>query len=256
MRHKNLVTGDGENGIEVDGSLIKDIKLSGQEFEDHFSLIPAACLNLDEKLEESKIAKKIKAREKIYTLKTIIDKHVGTDWVNSRIMSNLIPSQNCIESQIAIILNNCNLNAITLRKLYALLSVCFNINLLNIDIQNVYQIIKENLAKLRKTDNQEMKRNKRVRDKKKIQIKGLTKFIDGEDIISIKSLALKIKQYCEEKKLIHPSNVKLFMLDQNLKDIFPGRDSINKNINEIQRLLKTSNIDIEHEFLNLSEQTS
>ncbi|OII74865.1 swib domain-containing protein [Cryptosporidium ubiquitum] len=254
MGNKNV--DDDENNIEIDSNLTKDIQIPSQVFENHFSPIPIGCLNFEEKLEESRIVKKLKAREKTYTVKTIIDKHVGTEWVNSRIMSNLIPSQDCIESQIAIILSSCNLNAITLRKLYALLSVCFNINLLNIDIQNIYQIIRENLEKLRRTDKQEIKKNKRVRDKKKIQIKNLTKFIDGEDTISLRSFALKIKQYCEKKSLIHPSNTKLFILDQNLRDIFPGRDSIGKNINDIQRLLKVSNIDIENEYLSFSEQTT
>ncbi|KAH8582558.1 SWIB domain [Cryptosporidium sp. chipmunk genotype I] len=253
MGYKHLASDDCENTTEVNSSIIKEVQLPCQSLENHFSSIPLTCLNLEEKLEERTI-KKIKAREKIYTVKIVVDRHVGTDWVNSKIMSNLIPSKDCIESQIAVILSSCNLNAITLRKLYAILSICFNINLLNIDIQNVYQIIKENLLKLRKTDKQEIKKIKRVRDKKKTQVKNLTKFIDGESTVSIKSCALKIKQYCEENNLIDPSNTKMFILDQNLKDIFPGKDSISKNINDIQNLLKISNIEVENEFSNFPEQ--
>ncbi|KAK9171587.1 SWIB/MDM2 domain protein [Cryptosporidium meleagridis] len=254
MGYKHISLDDCENNIEADCTIVKNMQETCREVENHFSSIPVTSLDLEEKHDEGRAVKKIKAREKTYTIKTVIDKHIGTDWANSRIMTNLIPSKDCIESQIAIIMSSCNLNVITLRKLYAILSTCFNINLLNVDIQNVYQIIRDNLLKQRKTDKQEIKKIKRVRDKKKNQIKGLIKFM-GEDIVSIKSCALRIKQYCEENKLIHPSNAKIFTLDQNLKDIFPGRDSISKNVNDIQNLLKISNIEIEKECSNLQEQT-
>ncbi|KAJ1610699.1 SWIB domain-containing protein [Cryptosporidium canis] len=125
-----------------------------------------SCLNLDERIGESKIVKKVKVKEKIYTIKTIIDRQIGTDWVNSKISSNIIPSQNDIESQIAVILSNCNLNTITLRKLYALLSTCFNVNLLNTDIHNIFQIIRENISKVNKSNENDMKKKKFVTRKK------------------------------------------------------------------------------------------
>lgn len=200
MGHKHCTVDENENISCIAANVIEDVQMYNQVTENSVSSCPSKCLNLDERIDENKIVKKIKVKEKIYTIKTIIDRHIGTDWVNSRIYSNVVPSQDIIESQIAVILSGCNLNAITLRKLYALLSTCFNINLLNTDIQNIYQVIRENLIKLRKTNDQEVKKNKRIRDKKRTQIKDLTKFTGADDITPIKSCESAINN-CEENNL-------------------------------------------------------
>ncbi|KAF7456419.1 swib domain-containing protein [Cryptosporidium felis] len=125
----------------------------------HSSINPT----FDDRSDENKVARKIKSKEKIYTIKTVIDRNLGTDWVNSRVKKNLIPSQDLIESHIAMILKNCNLNTITLRKLYGILSICFNVNLLNITIRNIHQVIKRILVELRRLDALDFKK---IREKK------------------------------------------------------------------------------------------
>lgn len=202
MGHKHCAVVENENLPDIIRSVTKDIEICNRATEKVFLSNSSNCLNLDERIDENKTVKKIKLKEKVYTIKTIIDRHVGTDWVNSRIFSNVVPSQDSIESQIAVILSGCNLNAITLRKLYALLSICFNINLLNTDIQNIYQVIRENLLKLRKTNNQEVKKNKKNRDKKRTQIKGSTKFNGVDDTNPTNSSEITTDQHCEENNFI------------------------------------------------------
>ncbi|KAK6590574.1 SWIB domain [Cryptosporidium xiaoi] len=200
--------------------------------------------------EKSKVknSRKVKNKDKIYTIKTVIDKNIGTNWYSQKILRKLTPSNDFIVKQVSSILNGSNLNTLTLRKLYGILSICFNVNLSNVDIPNISQVIKDHFNIQKSTDvTQETKKTKRVRERKKILIKSLAEFMDGNETASLKTCAIRIKQYCEENHLIHPTNAKLFTLDMNLQEIFPGKDSISRQVNEILATLKMSNVEVDAE---------
>ncbi|KAH8741093.1 SWIB domain protein [Cryptosporidium ryanae] len=208
-----------------------------------------SCIkSISEEKSEIKNLRKGKNKDKIYTVKTVIDKNISTNWYNQKIHQKLTPSNDFILRQISNILNGSNLNTLTLRKLYGILSICFNANLSNIDIPNISQIIKDHFSIQKSTEvSQETKKVKRYREKKRILTKTLAEFMDGNENASLKACAIKIKQYCEENHLIHPSNAKLFTLDMNLQEIFPGRDSISRQVNEILAALRMSNAEIDAE---------
>ncbi|KAL7067108.1 hypothetical protein ACR3K2_24240 [Cryptosporidium serpentis] len=194
--------------------------------------------------------KQSSSKDKAFTIKTILDKHVTPIWLTNEAPRKLIPTLENLENQLETIISRANLNDLTLRKLYGILSLSYNVNMTSSNVPNIEPVVRKIVMALKSsqtansTQNQtEKRRYKRIKEKR-VLVNSLAEFMDGDKTASLMSCAIKIKHYCEENHLSHPSNAKLFLIDETLRKFIPNRDSIGKQVNSIFAVLKQSNVEI------------